>query len=79
MWKTSTKQNFCSQIYYNIIFYYNFQNIQIQVLENRKQKIVTKHNLNHFIRSLLARDTQAQPIFVEPKISLLKYVKLKKH
>ena len=43
MWKTSTKQNFCFQIYYNIIFYYNSQNTQIQVLENRKQKIVTKH------------------------------------
>jgi hypothetical protein len=45
MWKTSTKQNFCSQIYYNIIFYYNSQNTQIQVLENKKQKKVTKHTL----------------------------------
>jgi hypothetical protein len=49
MWKTSTKQNFCSQIYYNIIFYYNSQNTQIQVLENRKQKVVTKHTLYHFV------------------------------
>ena len=44
-WKTIAKQNFFTQIYYNIIFYYNSQNIQIQVLENKKQKIVTKHTL----------------------------------
>ena len=59
MWKTSTKQNFCFQIYYNIIFYYNSQNTQIQVLENKKQKIVTKHTLisrsqmNGFLRFYL--------------------------
>jgi hypothetical protein len=43
MWKTHAKQIFCSQIYYNTVFYYHSQNIQIQVLENRKPKIVTKH------------------------------------
>ena len=48
MWKTSTKQNCCSQIYYNIVFYYNSQNTQIQVLENRKEKIVTKNTLTDF-------------------------------
>jgi hypothetical protein len=53
--KTSTKQNFCFQIYYNIIFYYNSQNTQIQVLENRKQKLVTKHTLT-FPSSLLYDD-----------------------
>ena len=46
MCKTSTKQIFCSQNYYNIVFYYNSQNTQLQVLENRKQKIVTKHILS---------------------------------
>ena len=45
MWKTHAKQFFCSQTYYNIVFYYNSQNTQIQVLENKKQKIVTKHTL----------------------------------
>ncbi len=48
MWKTHAKQIFCSQIYYNIGFYYNSQNTEIQVLENRKQKIVTKHILRFF-------------------------------
>jgi DNA polymerase elongation subunit (family B) len=67
MWKTSTKQNFCSQIYYNIIFYYNSQNTQIQVLENRKQKIDTKHTLGSLIEFkhmvVLTNETQTMLSF----------------
>ena len=59
--KTSTRQNFCSQIYYDIVFYYNSQNTQIQVLENRKQKIVTKHILCHWLTR--ASLTSLKPYF----------------
>ena len=38
MCKTFTKQIFCSQNYYNIVFYYNSQNTQIQVLKKTENK-----------------------------------------
>ena len=47
--KNIYKTKFCSQIYYSIIFYYNSQNTQIQILKNKKQKIVTKHILMYLI------------------------------